>query len=417
MAIGGVVINWASNTRDAIGDTDRLARSVDNVGDKAKKSGGALSKIGKAATAGIAGVGLIAAGAAVAFVDMAKAAYQDKIAQDKLVRTLDRVKGVTGKAAEATGSWIDKMELATLVSDDQLRRALGNLTLATGDLTEAQKLAALAQDAAVGSGREFAGISVAMAKAAEGNTAALRRMFPFLDAGPDKVLTLAEAVQQLTDKFGGAAEAAADTDVFGRLTVAWGQIKEAIGTAALPVLEEVSEWFADPKHVADIERWITQLPTWATEIGEDVKGKITDFIEYLKSPEGKEAIEDFTDSLKGFATAVGQIASAIDSMVGPFQRLKAVTDWLPSNVLTRILSGGTLYPGGGGTNPHSGGTTREGYDASDQITGGEHQAGRPGVASVTNITVNNPAPERATTSVASALRVGRPAGYTGGGAW
>ena len=122
MAIGGVVLNWAANTAKSVRDVDKLTSSLKRQDSAASKLGGVLKG---ALKAGVVGIGVAAVGAGIALVDMAKAAYSDQQAAAKLDRTLRRIPGVTKKAAAGAAAWVDQMELATLVSDDQLRAAFG----------------------------------------------------------------------------------------------------------------------------------------------------------------------------------------------------------------------------------------------------------------------------------------------------
>lgn len=396
-SIGSVVIQFKADADKAVRDIGKITRSLGDVDSQAKGASTTLKKMGKGAAVGVAAVAGVGFVAADAFLDMAKAAYSDAQAQDKLERTIDRVKGVTTKAAEATGAWIDRMELLTLISDDDLRNALARLTPVTEDLGEAQKLAALAADAAVASGKPYAAVVEAMAKAAAGNTAALKKMFPQLDAGPDKVLTMKEAVDQLTGSYEGAAEAAADNDLFGRLGKAFGQIKEAVGGIALPALEELADWFADPKNVDKIQEWIDKVNEWATTVGEDLLGKLRDFTAWLKSSEGKQAVREFTGNVKSMADAFVNLADAIDDLVGPLLDLKKATDWLPSNIVIRMLGGGGFAPGGGEPAPRRGGG------------GGFSPTSAPKSAPI-SIVINNPKPEKASTSIAAGQRLARSTG-------
>ena len=391
MPIGGVVINWMSRTSDAVRDTDRLTRSIQGVNGAAKKAGGGLGSVIGGIGKAIPYVGAAVVGAAAGFTVMAKSAYDDAKAQAKLERNLRKTAGVTRKAAAETSAWIDQMELATLVADDDLRTALSKLTAVTGDLSDAQKLAKLSQDAAVGSGKEFSAVAAAMAKAAGGNTQALKRMFPELDAGKDGVLSMAEAMEQLTDKYGGAAKAAADQDVFGRISVAFGQIGEAIGGAALPLLEDLSDWFSDKKNISKIEEWIGKLQTWATDLGTKVVDKVQEFFDWLKSPEGQAAFDKFKANLD-------TIAGAAEAAVGVLQTLKDLWDWYTgANNKGRAENPRDFFtPEGGGT----AGVPRPGWQhnaAAANYSGGG-----------TVINVYNPKPEKASTSVAAGLRVSRP---------
>lgn len=404
-APGGVVFNFIAKTADATRDVAKLDKAMGGLKGTAKKAGGgfgaALSGIGKAVPV----VGAAVVGAAAGFAVMAKAAYDDANAQAKLERNLRKVQGVTKKAAAATGSWIDQMELATLVSDDDLRTALSRLTLVTKDLSDAQKLAKLSQDAAVGSGKEFSAVAAAMAKAAGGNTLALKRLFPELNAGKDGVLSMAEAVAQLTDKYGGAAKAAADNDVFGRIRVAFGQIGEAIGGAALPLLEDLSDWFSGKANIAKIEEWIGKLQTWSRDIGEKVVKKVEEFFDWLKSPEGQAAFDKFKENLD-------TIASAAQAAVDVLKVLKDLWDWYTgANNKGRAENPQDFFgPQGGGRNmPHEPPGT---HLNPDQNKGARPPIPRNAAAGYSNggtvVNIYNPKPERASTSVAAGLRVSRP---------
>lgn len=310
---GSIVIQFRADADKARRNILKLTKSLDGVGREAQTTGSRLAKFAKAGPLAVA-AGLGAA--AFAAVDFAKAAYSDAQAAAKLERQLLRVAGVTDANVEAAGRWIDSMELMTGIADDDLRQALGRLAVVTGDVAEAQDLTTLAADASVASGKEFNTVFNAMAKAAGGNVSALKRLFPQLDAGPDKVLTLAEAVDQLSKSYGGAAKAAEDNDLFGRLATIWGQVKEALGQAALPTLEDLAAWFSDPKNITALQTWVTELGNWSRAVGEDFAGKVQSFIDYLQSPAGQAQVDDMTTSLMGIAGALKDIIDAAEK-AGP----------------------------------------------------------------------------------------------------
>jgi hypothetical protein len=399
----GVVLNFAADTRDAVKDVDKLTRSVKNVGKGASGLRGVLSGSLKA---GIAGVGVAAVGAGIAFVDMAKAAYADAQAQAKLERTLKRIPGLTDKAAESAGSWIDSMELLTGIADDDLRAALARLAVVTGDLTEAQRLSVLAADAAVASGKSFETVYNAAAKAAGGNTAALKKLFPQLDAGPDKVLSLKEAVKQLGEAYGGAAKAAEDNDLFGRLGTIWGQLKEALGSAALPTLEELSDWFKDKKNQRALQDWIDQVGEWSTKIGTDFAGEVRDFVAWLQTDAGQQALKEWTENLKTLAGAFGSIAHGIESVASWWNQIPAPLRKLLLGNIGLISTAGQVsaahnpsgYYGGLG-DPYGRSKTKP------SGTSGGAYANSGGVT--VNVTNNYPKPERPSDTIARDLRTAR----------
>jgi hypothetical protein len=389
--IGGVVVQFRADADQAIRETKKFVGSLKDVDSQSKKTGDRLKKgLKVGALAAAAGV----AGLAVAAVDFAKAAYTDAQAAAKLERTLKSVKGVTDEAADSAAAWVDRMELLTTIADDDLRVALSRLVLVTDDLTDAQKLTALAADASVGSGREFATVAAAMAKAAGGNVAALKRLFPQLDAGPDKILTFEEAMDQLRDTYKGAAKDAADNDLFGRLAKAWDQIKEAAGQAALPSLEEVSSWFSDPKNIDDIQTWIGKLGEWSRSIGEDFKGKIEDLIDYLGSPAGKQQIEEMQTALEGIAGAIVSVTEAV-SKAGP------VLDFF------RGIQGDVISTNAGQEYLDRAIVERDAKNAA--IARGKPVAQEPAVPTkgTINVTVNNGKQEPALDSAALAIRLAR----------
>jgi hypothetical protein len=83
-----------------------------------------------------------------------------------------------------------------------------------------------------------------MAKAALGNTGALGRLGIATKDAEGKALTYEQVLRQAAATMGGAAAAAADTlaGKQARLSEQWSEVKEAVGTALLPVLERLTDW-------------------------------------------------------------------------------------------------------------------------------------------------------------------------------
>lgn len=405
----GVVLNFYADSKDAVRDIGKLTRSLDRMGDKSKSVGSKMKSMAKAGPLAVA-AGLGAA--AFAAVDFAKAAYADDQAAQKLERTLLRVAGITEQSAESAGKWIDSMELMTGIADDDLRTALGRLAVVTGDLTEAQDLSALSADAAAGSGKDFAAVFNAMAKAAGGNVNALKRLFPQLDAGPDKVLTLKEAVDQLSESYGGAAKAAEDNDLFGRLATIWGQVKEALGQAALPTLEDLAEWFGDPKNIAAIQDWITKLGDWSRTVGEDFAGQVKDFIDYLKSPEGKAAIDNLSASLVSFGSGAKEAGDQLAPFLTLLGDLLDLYNAIPAP-LKGLVGLGEIV---GGDAPKPAVTRDDVREAALRNSRQSQRArdvasARPG--SAVNVTVINGKQEKSLDSAAMAIRLAKITTNTG----
>jgi len=171
-----------------------------------------------------------------------QAAMEDQKAQALLADQLRKTVGATSTAIAASEDFIEKLMLSSNVADDQLRPALAQLVRVTGDTTSAQKLLATAVDVSVGAGRDLQSVAIAIGKAAQGSTAGLAKLGIVLEDGAAKGGDLDAIMAALNDKFGGAAAAAVDTTA-GRienLNVRFGELKEQIGTALLPVVEELS---------------------------------------------------------------------------------------------------------------------------------------------------------------------------------
>jgi phage-related protein len=205
----------------------------DKVGDFGKKAGLAFAAAGAAA---VAYAGKLA-------IDGVKSAIEDAAAQTKLALTLKNVTGATEAQISATEDYITKTSLAFGVTDDDLRPSLERLSRATGDLSQAQKLQAVALDVSAGSGKSLEAVTNAMAKAAEGNTAALGKLGIGLTSTQLKTMSMDQITAKLADTFENQASAKADTfqGKLTRLQIAFDEGKETVGayilTAITPMVE------------------------------------------------------------------------------------------------------------------------------------------------------------------------------------
>lgn len=182
--------------------------------------------LGPAFAAAAAAAGAFAAKLAI---DGVKAAAAEQVALTKLSTALNNVG--QGFAMDSVNSFIDDLQRATGVTDDELRPAFQRLVTATGDAAQAQSLLSTSLDVAVGSGRSLESVTVAMAKAATGQTSALRRLGVPLSDAALKSGDLAAVTAELNSAFGGQAGAAAKTyeGQLKRLGVAMSELQEAFG--------------------------------------------------------------------------------------------------------------------------------------------------------------------------------------------
>ena len=306
------------------------SKEVDSFGTKvsdfSKKAGIAF---GVAATAA-------AAYAATLLVDGVKSAIEDEAAQKKLTATLQNVTGATQDQIKATEDYISKTSLANGITDDELRPSLDRLVRATKDVTEAQKLQQIALDVSAGSGKSLEAVTNAMAKAAEGNTAALGKLGVGIDSATLKTMTMDEVTQALATTFGGQAATKADTfqGKMDRIKVAFDEAKESLGAVLLPYLERFVNYIAE-EIVPNINKWIEangpkiekmiqnvipkiqnlldkmgEIGKWAVDhidVLEAVAAAVTGFIVAAKA---YAVLTGFVTAIKGVATAFGLVRTA-----------------------------------------------------------------------------------------------------------
>ena len=183
-----------------------------------------------------------------------KAAIEDEAAQAQLAKTLQNVTGATEAQVAAVEASISAMQMATGVSDGELRPAFAALVRGTKDLSTANTALTLAMDIAAATGSDLQSVSDALALAYGGNTKALAKLSPELKIAIKEGASLDQVMGTLSKTFGGSAAVAAGTaeGQFKRLNVALDEAKESIGKALLPAIEAVlpsliafGNWAAD----------------------------------------------------------------------------------------------------------------------------------------------------------------------------
>jgi hypothetical protein len=223
-----------------LADVDDLKKKLGEADKAVENNSNKISEFGKKAAAAFA----VAAAAAVAYgtklaIDGVKAAIEDEQAQLRLAAALKSATGATEGQIQATEDYILKTSLATGVADEQLRPAFQRLAVSTKDVNEAQKLLNLSLDIAKGRGLDLETVANALGRAQDGNTTALGRLGLGLSKAELSTLSFTEVQQKLSDLYGGAAAANAETfqGKIDRLKVGFDEAKEALGVALLPQVE------------------------------------------------------------------------------------------------------------------------------------------------------------------------------------
>jgi len=191
--------------------------------------------------AGLTAIAGAATTAAYAIFNMSKAAAEDQKSQAVLATALRNTTGATDKQIASVEDLISSMQMAAGISDTELRTGFQNLVRATKDVTEAQDLLTLATDVSVGSGKSLETVTLALAKAYQGNLSSLKRLGIPLDENIVKTKDFDAATKVLSDTFGGSAANAADTYA-GKLAITTQKLQEAaeaIGKVFIPIISDL----------------------------------------------------------------------------------------------------------------------------------------------------------------------------------
>ena len=318
-----------------LGDVDNLNKSlksatqdVDTFGDKIGKAGIAIGKA-FAAAAAAAGAAAIAIG-----VEGVKAAIADEKAQTQLAIALENATGATQAQIKATEQSILQMSLATGVADDELRPALGRLVRSTGDTEKAQQLLAQALDISAATGKPVEAVANSLAKAYDGNTTALGKLGVGLSAAELKTMSFEQVQGRLTELFGGAAAANAETYAgkIARVQVAFDEAKETIGVALLPILDTLLKFINEnalPAITAFSNAFSLTEGNGLGKVISDVAGIIKDLVEPIFNAfritfdkikatviENKEEFESFFEVIKAAAPIIGKVIGTAFSVIG-----------------------------------------------------------------------------------------------------
>lgn len=217
-----------------VADTSRLTSEVDTA---TSKAGSRLDGFAKNAALAIGG-----AFAVTAIVNFGKAAVNaaadDAEAQALLAAALKNTTGATDAQVAAAEDYISTLSKQAAIADDDLRPALATLARAFGSTEEAQAALTLATDVAAGTGKDLSAVTDAMAKAAMGNTGALKKMGIQVKNADGSAKSLDEIMAQMAQTFEGQASIAAESTAgqMRNAEIQMGELQETIGAKLLPVI-------------------------------------------------------------------------------------------------------------------------------------------------------------------------------------
>jgi hypothetical protein len=252
-------------------------------------------------------------------VDGVKAAIEDEASQARLAKTLRNTMHATEAQTAAIEKQIRTEQLAKGFTDTQLRAAYGRIIASTKDRTKALEVLRLAEDTARGTGRDLETVTLAIARAYDGNLGALKRLGVPLDANIIKTKDSKAALKALSDLYGGQASEYADTFAgkVARLTQTMNELKESFGAKIIDKLNGLLPYI---QRVADV-------------LGGTADASLSNKVKALRrglDGEGTSGADSLAGSLKAVGESFGQLYDAITGGKSgdANSRLKALSDAL-----------------------------------------------------------------------------------------
>jgi len=307
------------------GNDKSAGKTLKGVGNDADSASARFKKFGKVAATSLLAVGAAAGAFALS---AAKAAAEDEKSQKRLANSIKNTAGATDAQVASTEKFITSMQFTYGVADDKLRPAFETLTRATGDLGESQSLMQTAMDVSAGTGKDLTAVSLALAKAHNGNIGALTRLGIPLDKSIIKNKDFNAALEVLNATFTGSAATSADTFA-GRMEIVQqhlGEAKEQIGAALMPVLEGMATFLTETivPNVQAFVDGLTGVTTGGSTAYASVKKWGTEVRSVLKwVGDNKQVVIDLAAAMATF-WAVGKIAGAVSTMTNAFKSINTV---------------------------------------------------------------------------------------------
>lgn len=333
-----------------LADVTQFGKSLSKADQDTKSFSSKMKGYGKMAAGAFAGAAVAAGAFAIKIgVDGVKAAIEDEVSQKKLATTLKNVTNATDDQIKATEDYITKQQLQYGISDTKLRPALEILARRTKDVTEAQKLNNLAIDIAAGTGKDLETVATALGKAYGGNLSALKKLGIPLDENIIKTKDFKAATKELTDTFGGSAQANTET-YQGQLNILnerWGEMKEGIGQKAIPILKDLLEQvnlvaigFSGEDQKKGLSNKVRALSgeldgkSGGVKLGESLK-ELADSFKAMFGALSSTNAKTGVSTLESTANAITKIATAVTRLSEAYKKIKPFVKYLPSS---RVIS-------------------------------------------------------------------------------
>ena len=349
MATGAVVARILSEysdkgTKAAQKDLKAAGKSFDDFGKKVKESFA------------------VAAAASVAFAvkvgfDSVKLAMADQQSAAILANTLKNTTNANEALIASTEEYVKATELRLGVVDTELRPSLNALVTATHSVTEAEKLQQLALNISAGRGKDLGQVSIALAKAYDGNFSALKRLGIPLSETLVKSKDFTGIVNELSAAVKGDATVAADSlaGQMERMKLGFDEAKKSLGYALMPAVQSFIDQL-NTQILPKVQAWIdlnkdklvAGLKTAADAVVTLVKKAIS-FGEWISTH--MTLIKDFavvlgtlwaTSKVLAFISVINKVATAFKAMAAA-ETLAVIAETFLTGGLN--LAAGTLALG------------------------------------------------------------------------
>jgi hypothetical protein len=306
-----------------LADIDNLKKNLGAGSNEVEGFGSKLGGFAKKAGAAFAVAGAAAAAyAGTLLVDGVKSAIEDEAAQAKLATTLKNVTGATNNQIKAVEDYITQTALANGITDDKLRPSLDRLIRSTKDATRAQELQSLALDIAAGTGKDLQAVSEALGKAYDGNLGALKKLGVGIDESIIKSKDFDAAAAALSKTFEGQASKQAETfqGKMARLTVAFDEAKETVGSYVLDALTPLLSAFVD--------KGIPAIQNFADNLGKTLGPAFGEIFKVIKNDLLPILISWWKFLYEEVIPAIGSVVRPIlEGLQSAFNKIKkAITD-------------------------------------------------------------------------------------------
>jgi hypothetical protein len=226
---------------DGIKKAIKSFKQLESASDKVKF---VLKAGAVAGVAAFAALGAAAYQAGQMLVGFAKMAAEDEKSTKQLALSIRASTKATDAQIESVNEWIDTVQRATGVADDDLRPAYARIIRSTKDFDKAQRLLRLALDVSAATSKPLKVVVEALSKAYDGSTTAVGKLGLGYDKAKLKGMEFDKLQQDLEKRFSGSALENAQTfeGTMARFSITMDELKETLGAAILPYMQKLAEY-------------------------------------------------------------------------------------------------------------------------------------------------------------------------------